>query len=113
MGKNARAKTGGKIKKKEYVLLQPQIGVKPEKIKVIIDDGATIAYFSRVNDILYINQNYVDAFISEGIIAEKKSKSETIKDDIIAEFEKLEYSNGFIKEMSKVILDVLEKAGIE
>jgi hypothetical protein len=107
--KMPQVKQEDKMKKKEYVALQPQLGIKPKDIIVIIDDGATIAYINRVNSILYLNPNYIDAFISEGIIAEKKSKAEEITEKILYELD-LDTS---LAETYRIILKELEKAGIE
>lgn len=93
---------------REYVVVKPIMDVPAEKIEVVVDDGATEAYFSCASNSLYINSKFISAFISKGIIREKKSANEELAEKICSKY--WESGDCRVQRLYTVILEELEKA---
>lgn len=102
------------MEEKEYVVVKPIMRVPAEEIKVKVNDTSIIFIFPEYSQIKPVigNPSTIPALISLGIIAEKKSKAKEILDNI-----KKSYENNFgfrmNLEVQQIILQELEKAGIE
>ena len=93
---------------KEYVVAKLDL----TKTKVDVDPSTMGVFLNIANNTIYVNPNYVSYLISEGIIAEKKSKAEEVTDKIIYRLEE-DNQAVFLKkaeQAKQIILQELEKA---
>lgn len=100
-----------KVKEKEYACIKDILNVKAEEIKVTIDNEIVSAYFTWADKRFYINSKFIPKFISEGIIAEKKSKADELADEIS---ERIYWELKYLSRpaIRQIILEELENAGI-
>lgn len=99
-------------KVKEYVVVKPIMDVPAEKIKVTITEFGDCV-FNAHRETLAIDAGCIKGLIEQGIIAEKKSKAEEIVFNICQKYWQSTADDYRVKRLSDIILEELEKAGVE